>query len=90
MSVLDAVNRDLAAIKKVAPHLADSTLAATAQSLAVEMDGSNSATSKSMCAKALVDIMEQLRELTPEQKKGDRLDDLEARRVARLAGRAAS
>lgn len=84
------MNADLAAIAKVAPELASCTLAATAQALAVEMDGDNSATSKSMCAKALVDIMGQIRALTPEQKKGDGLDDLATRRASRLAGRSTS
>lgn len=86
VSVVEAVQRDLATIAAVAPELAICTLAATALSLAEEMDGHNSATSKSMCAKALVDIMQELRALTPEQAKGDGVDELIARRAARLAG----
>jgi hypothetical protein len=66
--------------------LADSTLAATAKALAAELDSKTSATSKAMCAKALSDLMAQLRELAPDEKGGDRLDDLAERRAARLAG----
>ena len=86
MSVFAAVDRDLADIRRVAPKLADSALAATALALAVERDGDNSATSKSMCARALADVLEQLRELTPAQEEMDDLDDLASRRATRIAG----
>ena len=90
MSVVKAVKKDLAAIRKRDAALADSALAATALALAGELDDDNSATSKSMCARALVDVLEQLRGLTPKAQEGDMLDDLAARRAARIAGRAAS
>lgn len=84
MPVLDAVQRDL---KEFPTDLAQSTLGATAEALAVELDdSSNSATSKSMCAKALADVMAQLRALAPPKREGDKLDDLAERRAARLAG----
>lgn len=92
MSVVEAVERDLAALRKRAPELADSAMAATARALAAEIDEpGNSATSKSMCAARLVDIFEQLRALTPaEEPKEDGLVNLAARREARRARSAAS
>lgn len=86
MSVVEAVDRDLAALREIAPELADSAMAATALALAGEIDRSkNSATSKAMCAKVVIDIFEQLRELAPERgEREDRLVDLTARRAARL------
>lgn len=82
MSVLEAVERDL---KRVPADLAESALAETAKSLARELDADNSATSKSMCARALAEVLEQLRELTPPKEEGDRTDDLRARREKRRA-----
>lgn len=91
VSVVEAVERDLAAVKKVAPDLASSTLAASALALALELDtAENSATSKAACARTLVDVMAQLRSLMPEKAEGDKLDDLAARRASRLARRSAS
>jgi hypothetical protein len=65
--------------------MAGSTLAATALSLAVELDGDNSATSKSMCAKALADVMRELRALAPPRKENDDVTDLARKRDERLA-----
>src|SRR4051794_21630964 len=87
--VVDAVQRDLAAIAKLDKDLARSGLAASALALAKELDNpENSATSKSMCARALTEQLDHLRELAPDEEKGDKLDDLSARRAARLAGSA--
>jgi hypothetical protein len=87
--VVDAVQRDLAAIAKLDKGLARSGLAASALALAKELDNpENSATSKSMCARALTEQLDHLRELAPDEEKGDKLDDLSARRAARLAGSA--
>lgn len=84
MSVLDAVDRDLAKVAKVAPDLAESGLAALAREMASQLDDvSNSATSKSMCAARLIDALERLRELTPEGDEKDGVDELNARRAAR-------
>lgn len=81
VSVVDAVNRDLAKLPK---EWRDSTFAASALALATEMDSpSNSATSKSMCAKALKETMDRLWELAPPKKERDGLDDLAARRAKR-------
>lgn len=92
MLVVEAAEHDLAKLREVSPELADSAMAATALALAREIDDDdNSATSKSMCARALVDIFEQLRALAPErEEKEDRLVDLATRRAARIARRAAS
>jgi hypothetical protein len=67
--------------------LATSALAASALALAAEMDNKNSATSKSMCAKALLDTLNRLRELAPPKRAKNDLDLQRERREARLAGR---
>jgi hypothetical protein len=88
VSVVDAVRRDLNRLDK---EYAESGLAASALALAAEIDDSaNSATSKSMCARALLDTMNRLRELAPEKPKKDRVDELSKRRAKRRAGRAAT
>jgi spermidine/putrescine-binding protein len=79
MSVVEAVERDIAAIRKRDPNLADSTLAALALALAAEIDGNNSATSKSMNAHQLRDTIVKLRELAPPEKVRDELDELRDR-----------
>lgn len=90
-TVVAGVERDLAAIAKIDAALANSALATTALMLAESMDDpGNSATSKSMCARALVDVLEQLRELTPEGEQKDGVDDLSARRARRLGGAASA
>lgn len=88
MSVVEAVQRDLDAF---GGGLADSSLAATALALAHELDAAkNSATSKSMCAKALVDTMERLRSLAPPREASDGITDIaEARERRRRAARGA-
>lgn len=87
MSVVEAVQRDLEGLP---PDLAGSGLAATALALAGEIDKrGNSATSKSMCAKALNDTLRDLRALAPARRETDALDDLTARRERRLSASAA-
>lgn len=84
MSVREAVERDLAQIRTRSRELAESALAASALVLAGELDSAgNSATSKSMCAKALTETMDRLRELSPPRRELDDLDDLAARRERR-------
>lgn len=84
--VVKALERDLAEIRKRAPDLAASALAASALALAKELDKpGNSATSKSMCARSLLDTLERLRELVPPDEEKDKLDDISARREARRA-----
>lgn len=86
-SVVTAVERDLEAIAERAPDLTETAEAAAALELAKQLDHPyNSAHSKSLCARALIDALEQLRARAPEAPKGDRLDDLSAKRAARRAG----
>lgn len=80
MSVVDSLRAELEAL---GPRGAGSTLAATALALAAELDADNSATSKSMCAKSMVDVLRELRVLAPPKPEVDNLDDLTARRMAR-------
>lgn len=81
--VSEAVERDLAGMGV----LGESSLAATARVLAGLLDDPrHSATSKSMCAKVLREIMDRLRELVPPVSDGDLVDELGDRRAKRLAG----
>lgn len=90
MSVSAAIKRDLKRLREVDPDLAGSGLAASALALAAEIDHpDNSATSKSMCARALREAMDRLRELSPPAREWNKLDDLTSRRAERLARRAA-
>jgi hypothetical protein len=78
-----ATERD---IDRMGGDLPGSALAETALALARELDsGKNSATSKSMCARALLDTMAQLRELAPPREDQDDVDQLAARRERRRA-----
>lgn len=82
--VLNAVERDLEKVRAGDEVLADSALAATALQLAFEMDHPyNSATSKSMCAKVLRDLLTEIRAMAPPAKKSDTIDALAARRAER-------
>lgn len=81
-----AVRRDVAEIAKRDRKLATSGLAASAIALGREIDiEKNSATSKSMCARALAETLERLRALAPPAEEADGIDDLAARRTARVA-----
>lgn len=93
-----AVKRDLASLearRRADPagnhsDLSKSGLAESALVLARELDDrETSATAKASCARALLATLEQLRELAgfaPEKGKGgDGIDELSARRAARLA-----
>jgi hypothetical protein len=89
--VTAAVERYLDQLRKRAPDVADSPLAASALAMARELDSAgNSATAKSMCARSLHDAMDRLRELIPPDEETDQLDDLAARRATRLAGGSAA
>lgn len=82
VTVLAAVEGDLAELDA---GLAGSALAATALALAREIDKpTNSATSKSMCARALAEMLDRLRELAPPDVVSDALDELTSRRDARI------
>lgn len=85
--IVEAARRDIAAIVKRDKALGESALAASVETLAVEMaNPHNSATSKSMCAKALADALKQLRELAPPEQKADRLDEVAKKREHRRRG----
>ena len=86
--VAQAVERDLS---RMPDHLATGGLAMSAIALAREIDDpTNSATSKSMCSRSLLDAIDRLRELTPADQEDDGLDDLTQRREARRAGGSAA
>ena len=78
MSVFEATEAELEKLN------ASGALAATALAMAAEIDGQNSATSKSMCAKVLMDVLEQLRALAPPEKQEDRVDEIAKRRERRI------
>src|SRR4029077_15526050 len=89
-SVTEAVVLDLEELAERDPILARSAQAATAIALARELDSENSATSKSMCARALSETMDRLRELAPAEQKKDGVDDLSATREKRRQGKSAA
>lgn len=76
-----SLERDLAVLGDLPAGSA--ALVASAFALARELDSKNSATSKSMCARALREALDRLRELAPPREKPDRLDELKARRSQR-------
>jgi hypothetical protein len=82
MTVTEAVTKDLELLGSTA---AESTLAATALTLAAGLDDGNSLTSKSMAAKALADVMRELRALAPPIQEADGVASLDKRRQARRA-----
>lgn len=91
MSVVAAVKRDLDSIRKLDRDVAESALAASALVLAEQLDSpKNSATSKAMCAKSLIETLDRLHELAPDREEDDKVDEISARRAARLAGRPAA
>ena len=79
--VTEAVERDLERFGA----LKDGALAAAALAMARELDDvGNSATSKSMCARALRELLDRLAELAPPEREADQLDDLNEQRRKRL------
>lgn len=88
MSNVEVVEWELSQLPE---HLRRTGLASGALTMAGLLDDpGNSATSKSMCCKSMLDALKELRELAPPVQQKDGLDDLKARRAARLAGRADS
>jgi hypothetical protein len=87
VSVEAAVEREVKGLGK----FRDSALAATALALAAEIDDpDNSATSKSMCAKALNETMAALHALAPAKREPDGIDEVTSRRVQRRRSSRAS
>lgn len=83
-----AVRRELAAIAKRQPAVAESMLAGAALELARQLDSpKNSATSKSMCARALIEVRDKLYELAPPEPKADAVDKLVTRHSKRRSAR---
>lgn len=80
-SVVEAIERDLSAMPDAVRM---SALAATAVQLAYELENPyNSATSKSMCAKSLMEALAMLRALAPPKRKADDIDDIADQRAKR-------
>jgi hypothetical protein len=86
LSVVAALTAELEAL---GPKGRDSSLAATALALAEELDADNSATSKSMCAKSMVDVLRELRSFAPPKREADGVTNLNDRREARRSAAAA-
>jgi hypothetical protein len=83
--VVDAVDRDLAEIRKRYPAVADSALGAAARSLALELENPyNSLTSKAMATRELREDLDRLRELAPPMPAKDALDEVAEKREGRL------
>lgn len=79
-SVVAELKREL---KEIGPGV-PGTLAATAMRLASKMDDDdNSATSVSMCAKSMIDVLRELREYAPAKRSDDSVDDLDRARQKR-------
>lgn len=82
-----AVERD---VKALGGDLAGSVLAETALALARELDQENSATSKSMCAKSMVEVLAEMRALVPPTPEEDEVERARKRRADRLARQSAA
>jgi hypothetical protein len=85
MSVFEAVEQELEEL-----GVTGSALAATALSLAEGLDAPNSLTSKSMAAKALADVLKEIRSLAPPAEQEDEIERARKRRADRLARQSAS
>lgn len=84
---VDAVRRDLTEIAKRDSSLAQSALAAAAWSMAEQLDDPlTSAHAKSLCARALLDLLNRMRDLLPPERKANALDELASRRATRTRG----
>jgi hypothetical protein len=86
VSVTEAVEQDLEAMRAHAPEVADSALAASALALAALCDDEESSTtSRAMCHRALHEALAALRDLAPPVKKADGIDEINRKREARRA-----
>jgi hypothetical protein len=83
VTVVEALERDVTALGEL--PVGSEALVASAFALARELDDENSATSKSMCARALREAMAEIRVLAPTKPKADALDELANRRQTRRA-----
>ena len=88
MFVVDALTKDLQAM---GPRASGTTLAETALALARSLDDDgNSATSKSMCAKSMIDVLCELRQLAPPRQEADNVTNINSERDKRRVGVAAA
>jgi hypothetical protein len=88
---VEAVQRDLRAIAKRDPDLAESGMAQVALTLARGLDNDkNSLTSKAMATGQLRETLALLRELAPDEKKEDTVDQIGAKREQRRKRKAAA
>lgn len=85
MTVAAATQRDIDKLAERDSSIATCGLAALALALAREMDEDNSATSKSMCARALAETLDRLQAMAPAEEAADFIDELNARRAASAA-----
>lgn len=84
-NVVEAIEHDIELLREVSDEVADSAFAATAVRLAYELQNPfNSATSKSMCARSMIEALDRLRELAPLPEEADGIDELAAKRDERL------
>lgn len=84
MTVAMAVSAELGELERRDRGLATGSLAALALSLAAMVDDEgNSATSRSMCAARLAEVLREIRELAPAVERGDILDEIGTRRAKR-------
>lgn len=88
VTVEEAVLADVKAFGELPPG--SEAYVASALALARELDAKNSATSKSMCARALREAMDRLRELAPPKPAADRLDEIAGQRAKRRGKRASA
>lgn len=85
MSVFESVEQEIEEL-----GVTGSALAATALALAEGLDAPNSLTSKSMAAKALADVLKEIRTLAPPAEQEDEIERARKRRAERLAGKPAA
>lgn len=82
--MVDAISQELG---KMPDAISGSVLAALSLSMGFEIAHPyNSATSKSMCAKSLMEAWDKLRALAPPKRERDELDDLRTRHASRRSG----
>lgn len=79
VSVADSVRAEVA---RLPADLRECALASVAVAMAEHIDAGRG--SPSECGKVLVDVLVRLREMAPPKKEATRLDELSARRAARL------
>lgn len=91
MSVVEATRREIERLAAGNEDIAEGALAASALELASQLDDpGNSATSKSMCAKVLLETLDKIRALAPPKVERDVVDELSSRRARRIGRKSAA